>query len=183
MKRWILGEFSDPDSLLKAGRALRGGGHRDLDAYTPYPIHGMEDAFGLGPSRVPLIALCGALAGISGGYLLQFFLNAVDYPINVANRPIHSLPTNIPVTFELGVLLAAFSIFGGLLFYLCKFPQPYHPAFELEAFRSASTHGFWVSVVPQPGQQNVEAKVMEQLRSLGAANVSLIEDPEEEPEE
>jgi hypothetical protein len=179
MKRWILGEFASPDALLNAGRALKGGNHRDLEAYTPYPIHGLEDAFGLGKSRVPLIALCGTLAGLSGGYLMQYFLNAVDYPINIGNRPIHSLPTNIPVTFELSILLTAFAIFGGLLFFLCKFPQPYHPAFELEAFRSASTHGFWVSVVPQAGDGAGEAKVMEQLRSLGAANVSVVEEPEE----
>ncbi|HZH04465.1 MAG TPA: DUF3341 domain-containing protein [Myxococcaceae bacterium] len=177
MKRWILGEFTDPDTLLAATRKVREAGATDMDTYSPYPLHGAEEALGLGRSKVPLFCLVGALAGLTLGYLMQFYLNAVDYPINIGNRPIHSAPTNIPITFELAILLAAFSIFGGLLFYLCKFPQPHHPAFELEAFRSASTHGYWVSVIPRDANQ--EARVVDQLKALGAAQVSVVEEPEE----
>ena len=75
---------------------------------------------------------------------MQWFMVGVDWPINVGGRPPHSPPAFIPVTFELGVLFAALSIFFGL-FVLWGMPRLHHPVFEVEAFRSASVDGLWLS--------------------------------------
>lgn len=120
---------------------------------------------------MPFIALCGALTGIVTAVAMMGYMNGVDYPINVGGRPIFSLPAYVPITFELAVLLAALSIFFGLLG-LSRLPQPYHPVFESEEFRSASTHGYWLSV---PKAVTAKADdIMDQLKSLGATQVTVV---------
>ena len=168
---WVLAEFPTPEALVDATRKMREKGHKDMDTYSPYPLHGGSEALDLPPSRVPFIALGGALTGIFGALGFQTFMNTYDYPLNVGGRPLLSLPAWVPITFELGVLLAAFGIFFGLLG-LSRLPQPYHPVFESEAFRSASTHGYWLSV-----PKAVEAKaedITEQLKALGATHVQVV---------
>ena len=89
----------------------------------------------------------------------------------MGGRPLLSLPAWIPITFELAVLLTAFGVFFGVLG-LSRLPQPYHPVFEHEAFRSASTHGYWLSVPKLAGVdvQDVQSK----LQSLGATQVTVV---------
>jgi Protein of unknown function (DUF3341) len=111
----VLAEFKDEAALCAAARRMRAIGHARLDAHSPVPVHGVDEALGLRKSRVPLIGLVGGLLGASGGYLMQWWMNAVDYPINVANRGFHAPPANIPITFECGVLGASLSIVVGLL--------------------------------------------------------------------
>jgi hypothetical protein len=79
----------------------------------------------------------------------------------------------VPITFETGVLIAAFSIFFGL-WALLRLPQPYHPVFEVEGFRSASTSGLWLSV-ETPGSSETE-QLAERLRALGARQVAVVRD-------
>jgi hypothetical protein len=167
----VLGEFKDDAALCAAARALRQQGHARLDAHSPVPIHGADEALGLRRSPVPLIALVGALAGAGGGIAMQWWMNAVDYPINVAGRALVSWPTWIPIAFETTVLTAAVCIVGGL-FALAGFPRLHHPVFELEAFRTASVDGLWLSVAVGADQGE---PVAEELRRLGARNVSLID--------
>ena len=174
-KTWVLAQFETPEALLQAARAAREKGYVGLDAYTPFPLNGMDEALGLRRSRVPLIALAGALLGIATAYSFQLYTNGYDFPLNVANRPPHSLPAFIPITFELAVLFSALFIFFGLMA-LSRLPQPYHPAFEVEAFRSASTHAFWLSVETDAGQAG---GVEEQLRSCGASEISQVREEEE----
>lgn len=171
-RRYVLAEFDTSAKLLTATRTVREAGWTDLDTYSPYPLHGGEEALGLKRSKVPLIALIGGLSGVTLGYGMQWWTNAVDWPINVGNRLPHAAPSFIPITFELGVLLAALSIFFGLMA-LSRLPQPYHPAFELEAFRSASTHAFWLSVAVDADADR-QAKLTEQLTALGATQVAPV---------
>src|SRR5919197_2157853 len=91
-RSWILAEYTEVDALLSACRKAREAGYRDVDTYTPYPLHGLDEVLGWKPSRVPFIALAGAIARGSTGYLMQYYLNALDFPINVANRPPNSIP-------------------------------------------------------------------------------------------
>jgi Protein of unknown function (DUF3341) len=168
---WVLGEFATPDALVEATRRMREKGFEGMDTYSPYPLHGGSEALGLPPSKVPFIALGGALTGLVTALAMQTYMNTTDYPLNVGGRPLLSLPAWIPVTFELTVLCAAFGIFFGLLG-LSRLPQPYHPVFESEGFLSASTHGFWLSV-PQVAGVNAE-DVMNQLRELGATSVNVV---------
>ncbi len=173
---WVLGEFSEDQKLLDAARALRAEGITTVDLHSPYPIHGAEEALGLRRSTVPLVALVGGLTGAISGYLLQWYTVGFDWPLNVGNRPPHSPPAFVPVTFELGVLISALAIFFGLLFAYFGFPRVHHPVFEVEAFRSASIDALWLSAaVPDDRAETVAAS----LRRLGAAQVSLVEQGEE----
>jgi len=168
---YVLGEFPDSRALLEAARALRAEGRGHLDLHTPYPIHGAEEALGLRRSTVPIVTLVAGVTGALSGYLLQWYTVGFDWPLNVGNRPPHSPPAFIPVTFELGVLFAALSIFFGLLFAYFRFPRVHHPVFEVEGFRSASIDGLWLSAeVPDAEGEAVAAA----LRKLGASQVSVV---------
>ena len=168
---FVLGEFATPDALVAATHKMRESGFQGMDTYSPYPLHGGSEALGLPPSKVPFIALGGALTGMITALAMQTWMNSVDYPLNVGGRPLISLPAWIPITFELSVLFAAFGIFFGLLG-LSRLPQPYHPVFESEGFLSASTHGYWLSV---PQLAGVDAQdVQSKLQSLGATQVTVV---------
>jgi hypothetical protein len=170
----VLGEFRDDRALLDAARALRAQGHQALDLHSPYPIHGADEALGLRRSTVPLVTLIAGVTGAASGYLLQWYTVAFDWPLNVGNRPPHSAPAFVPVTFELGVLFAALTIFFGLLFGYFRFPRVHHPVFEVEAFRSASIDALWLSAEVPSGEAEAVAA---SLRALGAAQVAVV--PEE----
>ena len=172
MKRLVLAEFAEPEPMVEAARKLRESGREGLDAYSPYPVHGIDQALALPRSKVPLVALIAGLSGAAGGYVLQWWTNAVDYEINVANRPPHAWPTNIPVTFESGVLACVLTIFFGSLFYFFGLPRTYHPVFEVEAFRSASLDKFWLSAELLPGEE--PADLERTLRELGAGRVTQV---------
>jgi hypothetical protein len=168
---WVLAEFPTPDDLVKATNEMRLKGFQGMDTYSPYPLHGGSEALGLPPSKIPLIALCGAITGVLVAVSMQAWMNGIDYPLNVGGRPLMSIPAWVPITFELAVLCTAFSIFFGILA-LARLPQPYHPVFEHDGFRTASTHGYWLSV-PQLGGVDMQ-DVQSKLQSLGATQVTVV---------
>jgi hypothetical protein len=173
-QRFVLAEFPTAEALLEGTRKMREKGWKGLDTHTPYPIHGIESALGLGRARIPKIVLGGAMAGVALGYGMMYFMNAVDFPINIGNRPPHSPPAFIPITFELGVLLGGASAFFGSLFGLFGFPTPYHPLFESESFKRASIDAFFLSV-EVPASKRPE-DIMDDARLLGAVNVEVVEE-------
>jgi hypothetical protein len=175
MASYVLGEFGDDAAICGAARRLRQLGHGKLDAHSPVPIHGIDEALALPRSPVPLIALCGALLGGGGGYLMQWWMNAVDYAINVGGRPNHAAPAFVPITFETTVLTASLFIVGGL-FALGGLPRLHHPVFEAEAFRTACVDGLWLSAEVEPARAEA---VADELRRLGARNVSRVDEEEE----
>lgn len=170
MASWVLAEFRDEAALCAAARRLRALGHGRLDAYSPVPLHEIDEALGLRRSPVPLIALLGGLAGASGGYLMQFWMNAVDFPINVGNRLPHSPPTNIPITFESGVLIASLVIVVGLVA-LSGLPRLHHPVFEVEGFRTASVDALWLSAEVKREDEDPVAREMERCGALQVSRV------------
>lgn len=172
----VLGEFHGPSPLLDAVRALRQEGFTELDTHSPFPLHGAEEALGLKPSRVPWMAFAAGLTGAALGYSMQWGFNAVLYPLNVGNRLAHSPPANIPITFELAILFTALSLFFGLVLFFFRLPRPYHPVFEVEAFRSATTHGYWVSVELPRGDVPATRRARELLEGLGGLNVAVVEE-------
>lgn len=171
LETWILAEFADPTALVTATAKMREKGYVNMDTYSPYPLHGGSEALGLKPSKVPFIALGGAMTGLITAFSFQTYMNAIDYPLNVGGRPIFSLPAYAPIMFELTILLTAFGIVFGLLG-LSRLPQPYHPVFEHDAFRSASTHGFWLSVEASATQTS--EKTVEDLTALGATSTAVV---------
>lgn len=187
---WVMGSFKKAETCLAAVRTLRTEdefGPVDLDIYSNYPIHGAEAALGMKKSKVPFIVLCCALFGASNGYFIQTWANATSvsflsgpwlgslrgYLLNVGGRNAHSWPLNIPITFELGVLLGAFGAVIGMLV-LNGLPRLHHPVFEVEAFRSAQIDRYWVSVATKDAtkREGLQTK----LASLGAEDVSVVEE-------
>jgi ActD protein len=141
----LLAEFDREDRLVAAARRIREAGYRRLDAYSPFPVHGLAVAIGRGRSKLPLIVFTGGAFGAFAGFFLQWYSAVVHYPINVGGRPYNSWPAFIPIMFETTVLCASLSAVFGMLA-LNGLPQPYHPVFHIKAFERASSSGFFLLV-------------------------------------
>jgi hypothetical protein len=174
-RRFVLGQFATAEALLEGTAQMRAKGHKKIDTHSPYPIHGLEKALGLGRPKIPLIVLLGGLTGACVAYAMMYYMNAYDFPINVANRPPHSPILNIPITFELSVLLGGTSAFLGTLG-LAKLPEPYHPLFEAESFRRASIDGFFCSVEVPRGEDPSAA--LADMQAVGSTEAQIVEESE-----
>lgn len=141
----LLAEFSSPELLVTATSRAHAKGYRCLDAYSPFPVHGLHEALGSPTNPMPAIMLTGGVLGGLTGYLMQYWATVISYPLNVGGRPLHSWPSYIPITFELTILFAASAGVIGW-FVLAKFPQPYHPLFALDVFKRASRDGFFLCI-------------------------------------
>ena len=141
----VIAEFENPTALVNAARAAREKGYRKLDAYSPFPIEELNDALHLHHNKLPLIVLLGGIVGGTLGYLLQYYVTVIYFPINVAGRPLHSWPSYIVITFEMTILFAALSAVLGLLA-LCGLPMPYHPVFNVPRFALASRNRFFLCI-------------------------------------
>jgi hypothetical protein len=170
MKRGILAEFSAPEPMTHAILELRQLGYRHLDAYSPYPVKEAEDALVSKRSPINWMVLPFALAGAITAFVVQWWCNGYDYPLNVGGRPLFSLPAWVPIIFEMGVLAASLSGFVILLI-LCGLPELSSPIFSVDGFESATNDGFWVSVdARDPAFDSGKLRV--ELLSLGATRVS-----------
>ena len=133
----LIAEFDNPTALVKAARAARDKGYRKLDAFSPFPIEGLTDALHLHKNLLPLIVLTGGIIGGLTGFMLQYYVTVINFPINIGGRPLDSWPSYIIITFELTILFGALSAVLGLLG-LCGLPMPYHPVFNAPRFALAS---------------------------------------------
>jgi hypothetical protein len=169
----LLAEYATPDALVRAAEAVRDAGYTRWDAHTPFPVHGLDTAMGIRPTRLPYLVLGAALTGTTGGLLMQWWMNAVNYPIIISGKPFNSLPADIPVTFELTVLLASLTAFIGMLV-ANGLPRFHHPLLVKDAFRRVTTDGFFLAI--EAGDPRFEAGATERLLSgAGATRVVTVE--------
>jgi hypothetical protein len=145
MYRCLLAEFDTPEALASALRALRDKGYRRLDAHTPYSTEIVRDALELPPSRLPWLVFCGGILGAGLAYLLEWYLNAHLYPYDAGGRPPHMPLAFVPISFEMGVLLASFTAFF-LTLVGAKLLRLWHPLFEVEGFERSSIDRFFLRV-------------------------------------
>lgn len=141
----IMAEYETPEAVIVAGRLAREHGFTALDAYTPFPVNGLDEAIGIPKSRLPALVLAGGLLGGTGAYFMQWFATVVSYQINVGGRPFHSWPMFLPITFEMTVLGAAFAAVVGMLG-LNGLPRHNHPIFNAEGFERATRDRFFLCV-------------------------------------
>jgi hypothetical protein len=174
-RRFVLAEFASPQALLDGATKMREAGYKQLDTHTPFPVHGIEDALGLKRPKIPTIVLCGAIVGACIAYSLIYFCNVFDWPLNIGNRPPHGPPANIPITFELAVLLGGGSSFLGF-FALARLPQPYHPIFESEEFNRCSVDAFFLSIELPAGTDADRATA--DVRAAGAISAESLTESE-----
>ena len=141
----LMAEFETAEEILEASRKAHAQGYRRMDAYTPFPVEGLNEALGFQRNEMPLIVLLGGMIGCVGGYLLQVWAMVWSYPLNIGGRPMNSWPSYIPVTFELTVLCAGVAAVFGMLA-LNGLPMPYHPVFNVDRFELASRSRFFLCV-------------------------------------
>jgi hypothetical protein len=141
----VMAEFEDPTSLVVAAKAAYQQGFRKLDAYTPFPIEELHEVLHLHKNKLPLIVLLGGICGGLTGYLMQYFITVIYFPINIAGRPLHSWPSYIIITFELTILFGSIAAVLGLLG-LCGLPMPYHPTFNVPRFSAATKDRFFLCI-------------------------------------
>jgi hypothetical protein len=118
----VVGYFADEHGLLEAARAARAAGLGVSDAFVPYAVHGLDEAIGQRPSRLPWVCFLGGLMGGASALGFELWSSAVSWPINVGGKPFASIPAFIPVTFELTVLSAALCSAAAFLFRSRLFP-------------------------------------------------------------
>jgi hypothetical protein len=170
----LLAKFSKPEDLVSAARLTTRAGYRKLDAHTPFPVEGLDEALQLKPSPLPFVILLGGLAGGVGGFLMQAYATVFAYPLNIGGKPLLSWPAYIPITFELTVLLAAGAGILGL-FVVTGFPQPYHPVFNVEDFQEhGSQDAFYLSIEARDPKFDLDG-TRKFLEDLGAEQVLEIE--------
>ena len=169
----VIGEFSDPEVLLRAAEKARSAGYKRMDAYTPFPVHGLAEAIGFDDWRVPWAVFVGGLGGAAAGWLLQYFTAVVDYPWNVGGKPLLSWPMMIPITFECTILLSAFTAVGVMLA-LNGLPRPYQSIFNAKNFERASQDRFFLCIESEdPKFEPNDTAAF--LLSVGAEEVSEVE--------
>jgi hypothetical protein len=133
--------------LYHAAEKVRDAGFRKWDVHTPFPIHGMDHAMGLGKSWLSALVLCGGTLGLSVAFGLQYYTQVMEYPTVFQNKPtnLFTLPAFFPVMFELTILIAAFTIVAGLFTFI-MLPRWNHPLFESELFKKFSDDGFMMGI-------------------------------------
>jgi hypothetical protein len=141
----LLAEFHDPSALVAAARLATEAGYRKVDAFTPFPVHGLDEALKFRDRRLSLIVLAGGIVGAVAGFGLQVWINLIAYPLNIGGKPHYSWPMFIPVTFETTVLFAAVAAVFGMIA-LNGLPMPYHPVFNAPRFALASRDRFFLVI-------------------------------------
>ena len=169
----VMAEFENPTDLVAAAQKVYSLGYRRINGYSPYPIEELSEAIGFTKTSLPLIVFIGGLIGGLSGFFMQYWIEVIDYPINVGGKPTNSWPAFIPITFEMTVLFAAFSAVLGMLI-LNKLPQPYHPVFNLPNFALATRDRFFLAIEANDAKFN-HSEVVDLLKSLNAVAVSDVE--------
>ena len=170
----MMAEFDSATSLVEAAHRTHAAGYRKVDAYSPFPVEGLAEAIGFHSNAVPLVVLIGGLVGGLTVYLMQYWISAISYPINVGGKPYHSWPAFIVVTFEMTILFAGISAVLGMLA-LNGLPMPYHPVFHVPRFAFATKDRFFLIVFSSDPKYN-SADVRRFLESLGPRSISEVPD-------
>jgi hypothetical protein len=151
----LLAEFDSPSELLRAAERTRAAGYARIDAFSPFPIHGLDEAIGFKENKVAPIILAGGICGLLGGFGLQYWTQVIEYPMNIGGRPAYSWVSWIPPTFEMTILFAALAGTVGMLA-LNGLPQPYHPLFNAPRFALASQEKFFLLIEATDPQFDLE---------------------------
>jgi hypothetical protein len=167
MDEGFLAEFEDAERLVDALGRLKESGHKELDAYTPFPVEGIARVLALPRSNVSRFTFLGAIAGCATGFFGQWWISAVDYPINAGGRPLASFPAFVPVTFELTILFGALATVLGL-FLRARLGALWSRVDEPGMLEGASIDRYVLAV---GGRGAGEGMLERRLRELGATRV------------
>lgn len=182
----VAAAFDKPDKLLKAAKEIRKSGYTKVEAYTPFPVHGIDDALGIPQSKLGYFVLVGGLTGMSLALLLQWWTGAGSptllpswtglgaYPLVIGGKPLFAFEPSIPITFELTVLLASFTAVFGMLA-LNGLPRLYHPVFNFSHAKRITDDQF--VLVIEKGDPKFDAlEATRLMRTLDPVAVEVVED-------
>ena len=166
-KRFAIGIFEDEDVLLHAIENLRAAGVKIYDVFSPFPVHGIDDALGIERSRLPIAAFFFGLTGLSFALWMQIYMLGFDWPMNIGGKPHISLPAFIPVSFELTVLFTAFGMM--ITFYTISglFPKVSTKVMDVRA-----TDDKFVMAIELDETSSQLPQLTELLRQNGASEVN-----------
>lgn len=170
----IIAEFETAADILHAAERVRDAGFRRWDVYTPFPVHGMDQAMGLKNSKVGWFSFIGGVTGYTLGMLMIWFMNAYDYRIIVGGKPMFSPFSAFPPSYELTILLGAFGAILGMLF-LNRLPRLYHPLLKNRRFALATHDRFYV-VIETTDPKYAEAETRQLLEGLGSKHIEVVEE-------
>ncbi len=166
----LVGSFQDPTAVVRACEYLTMAGATKVDAYAPYPAHGLKRALRTGASPLPWLALLCGLVGGALAFCAQWWMEAIDYPARIGGKAPGAWQAYVPVTFEVTVLSAALGTFFGL-WLLCGLPRLANPIFKVGGFRRATDDRFLVTV---EGSAQQCRRLATQLVNRGALEVSQV---------
>lgn len=167
-------EFENAQLLYEAAKKVKSAGFKRWDVFSPFPIHGMDDAMGLPNSKVSFFSLCGGIAGAAAAFFLIWYTSGVEYRLVVQGKPHFAFEPTFPVFFELTILFTAFATVGSM-FVLNFLPRYYHPVFNWDRFAKVTDDKFFL-VIESADPLFDEAKNKELLEGLGGTYVTLIND-------
>lgn len=167
-KRGVLAIYDNPDALLAAAAHAGEHGFPGVDAFTPYPVHGLSEALGIRKSWVPYVTLVMGLVGAALALGFEIWTSAIDWPLNVGGKPMVSLPAFIPITFEGGVLIAGTMTLAALLF-ACGLPNLGAPI--LDRNLTNDRFALWI---PDTGPDWNEQRAVDFLKSTNPVEVKVV---------
>lgn len=170
----LLAQFETVPALYEACQKIRDKGFSHWDSYAPFPIHGLDKAMGLGPSKLPWLVGATAFVFGTGGFLTWSWMNAVDYKFVIAGKPFYSWPAYFLPGFECAVLSAAAMCLIGMLL-LNGLPRFYHPLCRSDAFAKATDDKFFICIQESDPKFHLQ-KTADLLQELGATHVELVEE-------
>lgn len=170
----LLAMFDSPGALMHAAEGVRDAGYRDWDCITPFPVHGLDKAMGMGRSRVPRISLAGGITGFCTGMVMIWYVDKYDYPLTVGGKPFFSPLFAFPVSYELTILFTAFATIGGMLL-LNGLPRHHHPVLNSDRMREMTDEKFGLVIERRDPRYNPD-NTRAFLGKLGATSVTEIED-------
>jgi hypothetical protein len=174
LKFGLLAEYATPADLMHAAEKIRDAGFRRWDVFSPFPVHGMNQAMGLKNSKVGWFAFCGGVSGYTVGMIMIWWMNAHDYPIVVGGKPMFSPFYAFPPSYELTILFSAFGSILGMMF-LNRLPKLYNPLFKSERFRKVTHDGYFL-VIETIDPKYSEAETRKLLEATGSKHIEIVED-------
>jgi len=171
-----LAEFKSASDLYKAAEKVRDAGFSKWDCYTPFPVHGLDQAMGLKRSILPWFVFFGGMTGFITAVVLAYSTQVAIYPTIVQAKPanIFTIPAFFPIMFELTILLSGFTTLFGLLA-LIQLPRLNHPLFASKQFHRATDDAFFIAIEARDPKFSAEG-TSAFLTDIGGSNLELVED-------
>ena len=167
-------EYSSASALYEAAKMVRDAGFKRWDVFSPFPIHGMDEAMGLGKSWLSAVVLSGGITGLLTAVLVEFGPSWGLYPLIVHGKPYdwRTVPAFFPIMFEMTVLFSAFAAFFAVLI-MNGLPRPHHPIFNWERFKRATNDGFFL-VIEARDPRFTELEARELLERSGGQHITIV---------